>query len=178
MNPRPELLLVFDVESVGLYGEGFAVGGVVVRRSNGEELDRWLYHCPMNAAQGTWQDRAWCERHIVIDEPTTAQTPKEVRAQMWAKLAQYKSADIAVFADVPFPVEANFLLTAAGENNQAQPLEIYPLLDVATMLLADAVDPLRSQRRQPDEKPKHNPLADARQSARLLVRTLKRLDKR
>lgn len=36
------LYMVFDVESIGLHGEGFAVGYVVVDR-NGERLDK-IYH--------------------------------------------------------------------------------------------------------------------------------------
>lgn len=178
MNPRPDLLFVFDVESVGLMGEGFAVGAVLVNRQTGNEVNSFLFHCPSAAAQGSMVDREWVDKHVVIEAPCTAQTPTEVRAQFWSALRETNREGVGIYADVPWPVEADFLLRAARENHHLQPQIIYPLLDVATLLVADNVDPLRTHRRQADEKPRNNPLADARQSARLLCRTLKRLDKR
>jgi hypothetical protein len=49
----------------------------------------------------------------------------------------------------------------------------YPLVDVASVRLAAGLDPLGAYDRTAGELPVHNPLADARQSARLLLEALK-----
>jgi hypothetical protein len=48
----------------------------------------------------------------------------------------------------------------------------YPLHDLASILLAHGRDPLAKNERLPEELPEHDPLNDARQSARLLHEVL------
>jgi hypothetical protein len=46
------------------------------------------------------------------------------------------------------------------------------LLDLASLLVAAGQNPVATFDREADEKPEHNPLADARQTARILCKLL------
>ena len=174
----PPYLLVFDVESVGLLGEPFAVGGVVVA-SDGTPLrpkvpyhDQFIYACPHSVAAGSLNDRHWVEQNVKIDaDDIKAGRPAEVYAQFWMKWLHWKQQGAWLVADVAFPVEARFLLNCAVTQDGKNDLP-YPLLDVSSILLAAGRDPLASYPRIKGETPKHNPLADAKQSARLLLEAL------
>jgi len=48
-------ILSFDVESVGLHGQGFAVGWVVLQ--DGQEVSSGYAACPIDAAKGARSDR-------------------------------------------------------------------------------------------------------------------------
>jgi hypothetical protein len=74
---------------------------------------------------------------------------------------------------VPWPVEAHFLSECVADRPQEREWQgPYPLLDVASVRLAAGLDPLATVDRLPSELPAHDPLADSRQSARLLVEAL------
>ncbi len=82
---------VFDVESMGLYGEGFAVG-VVVQDAEGKEVDTLLEHCPYTetaeAALPPSDPRnrtEWIKANVVpaITTPPTCATHREVRGKFW-----------------------------------------------------------------------------------------------
>jgi hypothetical protein len=178
----PSLFMVFDVESVGLHGEGFAVGWVVV--GGGKELESGRLACPAAAAYGTRSGREW----VATNAPTMPNThalPNDVRDAFWAAWLRWKGRGAVLAADCPWPVEARFLAacveeardpmtsgteTPEGERDWQGP---YPLIDVASVRLAVGLDPLGTAGRLPNELPAHDPLADARQSARLLVEALR-----
>lgn len=104
------------------------------------------------------------------------------------ELAQIKDKypGIIFVADCPFPVETSFLQmlhNISTFSNQLNPLreegtspypfiDSYPLIDVASFLLSYGFDPTGDYGRYLNEKPRHNPLADARQSARVLTSLL------
>lgn len=165
--------MVFDVESVGLHGEGFAVGWVVLN-DVGEEIDARMIACdPGRAKAGTSPDRAWVAENV---EPTLAgnythSDPYPVREAFWAAYAALKAeGPVELWADCPWPVEARFLNACIDQNRDARNWEgPYPLLDVGVMMRAAGQDAMAIHARYPDELPAHNPLADARQSARLLL---------
>ena len=73
-------------------------------------------------------------------------------------------------ADCPWPVEAKFLNACVREYGMAGP---YPLIDVGSVVLARGGDPTGPFDRLPNELPKHDPLADARQSARVFIEHLR-----
>ena len=52
--------MIFDVESIGLHGEGFAVGYVVVN-GDGKTLEEGMFVCDPDEAQGTPVNRRWIE---------------------------------------------------------------------------------------------------------------------
>lgn len=162
--------MVFDVESVGLHGEGYAVGYVVVD-PQGVEVDNGAASCPSCEADGALDDREWVEANVDphLGEPTHS-GPQAVRSWFWSKYQDWKTkVGLELWTDCGWPVEANFLSACVADKAEdrkwAGP---YPLLDVAVALKSVGVDPLGTYSRLPSELPAHNPLADARQSARLL----------
>jgi hypothetical protein len=169
---KSPLFFVFDVESVGLHGEGFAVGYVVIDRE-GNQHEQGAYSCPLNAAKGTPDGFEWCRANIP-DQGETHPAPWMVRAAFWKRWMEWKTKGAVLVADCCWPVEARFLAQCVDDR----PLERewqgpYPLHDLASVLLARGLDPLAKRQRLPAEKPEHDPLCDAKQSARLLVEALK-----
>jgi molybdopterin/thiamine biosynthesis adenylyltransferase len=57
--------MVFDVESVGLHGEGFAVAWVVVS-SEGERLGEGCMACDPDQCEGTNENRQWVTANVPI----------------------------------------------------------------------------------------------------------------
>lgn len=163
--------LVFDVESAGLHGEGFAVGWVVVQAKP----------TPVTLADGIAVCAAddvpeWVRINVLPGLPKpTHRTAQDVREAFWAIWDRWREEGALLAADVAWPVEANFLTTCIAEGRgQRDWSGPYPLIDIASIRLAARLDPLAEAPRLPNEYPAHNPLADARQSARLLMEALQR----
>jgi len=179
----PSYFFVFDVESVGLHGEGFAVGWSVIQvKQDGHRL-RWhesahgYEACHHDVAQGNRSDRAWIVEHVVphLEAVNTSATPEQVRQRFWKAWLHWKERGAQLAADVAWPVEARFLNTCIDDAPASRTWEgPYPLIDIASVRLAVGLDPLGTEERRGDELPAHNPLADARQSARLLVEALQK----
>ena len=159
---------VFDVESIGLHGEAFAVaGGVYV---GGVAVNEFCYSCPREEAHGRDDDREWVDdfiQHIDI----TDLSPDGVRNSFWACWCDAKSRypDIKMAGECIWPVEARFVLECIKYDpiirNWSGP---YPFHEIASVMLCAGMDPMATYSRKDDELPAHNPLADARLSARLL----------
>lgn len=172
---------VFDVESVGLHGEAYAVGFVVIDAS-GKELESGLFACNPDNCLGSKSGRKWiAENCPTFDE--THSSAKDVRAAFWFKWKRWKEHGAALAADCAWPVEARFLIQcvedarpvirggiADGPRDWEGP---YPLIDIGSILLAFGRDPLGANERLPNELPVHDPLADARQSARIFAELIK-----
>jgi hypothetical protein len=170
----PPYFLVCDVESVGLHGEAFAVGAVVIDTRTGEERASLLLWTHPRAVRGRPADYEWVEKNVLpsLSIPYL-DTPREVRQGFWDFWLWWRAQSFLA-ADVPWPVEARFLAACVDDvapaSNWHGP---YPIVDVASVRLAAGLDPLGIEERRPDELPAHNPLADARQSARLLMEALR-----
>jgi hypothetical protein len=180
----PAFFMVFDVESVGLHGEGFAVGWVVVD-SAGVEHEAGRFACHPMYAKGTKAGREWVKDNVPECPEThtgaAASPPRAVRGAFWAAWLRWKARGAVLAADVPWPVEARFLAACVDDVRPVvrggpvladSPREWegpYPLVDVASVRLAAGLDPIGTADRRENETPAHDPLADARQSARLLV---------
>lgn len=168
--------MVFDVESVGLHGEGFAVGWVVVD-GDGREMESCRVACLPDAAAGmpganVSASRRWLAENVP-DMPITFETPAAVRRSFWAAWMRWKSEGAALFAECAWPVEARFLRDCIADDAPNREWQgPYPLHDVASIRFAARLDPLGTEPRQENEMPAHDPLADARQSARLLIEAL------
>lgn len=172
MSTNPDLFMVFDVESIGLHGEGFAVGYVVVDRL-GKEVASARFACDPQLASGTDEARRWVAEHIPSLTPTHA-SPVEVRAEFWAAWLVWKAKGAILFADCLWPVEARFLAQCVDDAPVTREWEgPYPFHEIATVLLAAGKNPTDKLPRKYDEIPEHDPLADARQSARILIENLK-----
>ena len=177
---------VFDVESVGLYGEGFAFGFVFIDRL-GSTVFEGYDACDPDRAEGDDGGRDWIAEHVIPFSPApTCADPATLRglfAASWIAARHFAESEgftVYMAADVPWPVEARFLLDTARQFEEMTTFEApYPLIDIASVLLTLGFGPLEAHSREQGEEPAHNALNDARQSARLLkegliTRSLKR----
>lgn len=169
----PDLFMVFDVESIGLHGEGFAVGYVVVTR-DGEIVGDRIFACSPDQAAGSAEGRAWVAENC---PPLVwnCSSPREVRRFFWNGWLSWKDQGAVLVADCAWPVEARFLAACVDDDAEHRQWQgPYPLHELASFMVAAGMDPMATYDRLPDE-PQHDPLGDARQSARLLMQSLTRL---
>lgn len=166
------LYMVFDVESVGLYGGAYAVGWVVID-GMGKELDFGAVHTPYENLPGTPGAFKWLEENTTPLESFCVGTSRKVRDVFWDAWMRWKAQGALLVADCPFPVEAKFLTACVDDvPEEREWLGPYPLLDVASCRMIAGFNPLGSEERLAGELPVHDPLADARQSARLFLEAL------
>jgi hypothetical protein len=174
---KPQFYFVFDVESIGLHGEGYAVGGGVYQ-SDGTIHGEFLFSCPPSEARGETKNRAWVEKNIpplAITHPI----PEGVRREFWRRLKREreKHPGLIICAECLWPVESRFIAQCISDDQHCREFEgPYPFHDIASILLAAGMDPLGTYDRETDELPNHNPLCDARQSARLMRQALREIE--
>lgn len=170
---RPKLYMVFDVESVGLHGDGFSYGFVVVT-AEGEEIAHGGGGCHPDHANGDQDGRQWVKDNVPAPRwGYGLRRPEAVRQQFWQSWLHWKGKGGVLAADCAWPVEARFLAACIDDEAGRTWEGPYPLIDVASVRLAAGLDPLGTEDRRPNELPPHDPLADARQSARLLLEALR-----
>lgn len=168
----PPFFMVFDVESVGLHGEGFAVGFLIVDTRERRPCQYTWFCCQAGKAIGTNANRKWVAENVPT-MASTHDTPREVRDAFWQEWKRWKAKGAVLVADCCWPVEARFLAACVDDDPEAREWEgPYPLHDLASVLLALGKDPLATNERLPSELPQHHPVADAMQSARLLMTAL------
>lgn len=158
--------MFFDVESIGLHGEGFAVGWVVVD-AVGTTLEAQRWSCPPETATGEAADRAWVAANVPPLPPTHA-TPRELREAFWAVWLGWRERGAWLVADCPWPVEAGFLSACVEDLGPSAHWQgPYPLLDVSMLVAAAGRDPRATLERLSEaERPAHDPLADAHNAVR------------
>lgn len=164
------MYFVFDVESIGLHGEPYAVGWIVLS-SSGEEIECGRMAVDPNTVRGDEDDRAWVNSNV----PPISITHISLQALLidfWSKWMQWKKEGALMFAECAWPVEAKFLTMSLHSTPGMKWEGPYPLHDVASVMFASGMDPMKEYERLPSELPKHEPTADARQSARLLIDAL------
>ena len=166
------MYMVFDVESIGLHGEGFAVGYVVVHAETWNELDHGLLACLPSSARGEDDDRQWVAENVPPIAPNCADQTRVVRGVFWKEWLLWRDQGAWLAADVAWPVEARFLAQCVDDEPSRSWEGPYPLIDIASVRFAAGLDPLATELRLANETPPHNPLADARQSARLFWEAL------
>lgn len=169
---------IFDVESVGLHGEAFVVaGGIYI---NAVAQSEFRFCCPIDAVEGDSDDREWVRKNVP-NMDTTHPYPEGVREAFWAEWEKAKKGyrGITMAGECIWPVEAGFVAACIrqeiADRKWSGP---YPFHEIASIMLAAGMDPIATYEREESEKPVHDPLADARQSARLLATALRRLSGR
>ena len=166
----PPFFMVFDVESIGLHGEGFAAGYVVLD-NNGKEQEADVFACRPIDAGGEPDDRLWVAENIPA-LPVTHDSPRGVRAAFFRRWLHWKERGAVLAADCCWPVEARFLAACVDDHPADHKWSgPYPLHDVASMLLMAGLDPVGSYWEEQDGV-KHHPMCDAHQSARMLRKVL------
>lgn len=165
---------VFDVESVGLHGDVFSYGYVVVENApQMKVVDRGSLSAGRSDAQGTAADHEWVSANVPPCRRVTSSSIA-LRDAFWADWAYWRTQGAVMAADLLWPAEARFLQACIDDEPSRQADAPYPLIDVASVMLAAGMDPIASYDRLPSELPKHDPVADAAQSARLLLAALNR----
>jgi hypothetical protein len=163
--------IVFDVESIGLHGEGFAVGYIIIKDLS--IINERLIACNPEKASGTLINHTWVKNNIPIFEYDCL-NPGIVRKLFWDDWEKFRSEfDGYLVADCSWPVETNFLSQCIKDNEFREFFGPYPLLDLSSILITRGIDPLTTFERKENELPIHHPLNDARQSARILIDLLK-----
>ena len=103
----------------------------------------------------------------------------DVRGKFWQRWVEWRAKGGVLAAECAWPVEARFLSACVDDLPDFRREQVpYPLVDISSVLLAGGVDPLETHPRLANELPVHHPLADARQSARLLVAALSNIRRR
>lgn len=173
---RPTHYFVFDVESVGLHGQGFAVAGGVFC-DNGAIQYGFKFAADPEDAAGRGDDLDWVKENIPV-LAITHRSMRGVRDAFWAEWEKAKKnyPGIAMAAECGWPVEARFLCECVDDDKLGRRWAgPYPLIEIASVMLAAGMDPMATYERTPSELPKHDPYADAVQSARLLFTALQKL---
>lgn len=165
--------MVFDVEAIGIHGEGYACGWWVVNEQ-GKRIASACYACDPVLARGADTEREWVMANVPRPHVGyNCRSPRHVRDEFWDAWIYAKKQGACLAADVPWPVEARFLAACIDDDREARETEgPYPLIDIASVRLAAGLDPLETCERLAEEEPPHNPMQDARQSARLLLEAL------
>lgn len=167
-------LMVFDVESIGLHGEGYAVGYVVFQ--NGEEVESDKFVCSKDCAAGWSADRNWVDKNIPDFEENSPDT-YTIQEKFWQKWMEWKNKGAVLAADCQWPVESRFLCSCIDNLPADRSWDgPYPFIEISSILLAADFDPLGTFPRFKNELPAHDPLTDARQSARLLFEAIEYLN--
>jgi hypothetical protein len=169
---KNKVRIIFDVESIGLHGEGFAVGAVVTDEQ-GRMVEELYSACLPDEAAGDSEGRAWIAANVTPKLTFTASTPREVRESFWAFWLKWKAQGATLWADCCWPVEANFLSACVADDPTTRSWNgPYPLHEIATVFTVAGIDPTEVQDRLNNE-PMHHPLGDARQSSRKLEEVLR-----
>lgn len=177
--------LIIDVESAGLYGDGFAIAYVLINR-DGLRLKEGVFFTQIEYAKGLCRNLQWVKEYVKLDfdrfnnaEISRLPSIHDVRNQFWSLWCELKNKypDIYLAGDCIFPVEANFLRDCVMIDDSSRQWNApYPIIEISTLLLACGKDPKGKYQREDDELPEHNSLCDARQSARIMIECFNQLN--
>ena len=77
MTPANRVIFSIDAETVGLYGDPFAVAYSVCDCDGGKELENGYSSCPFENAKGEVSNREWVSKNVVphLPKETNCNTP-------------------------------------------------------------------------------------------------------
>lgn len=169
---KDSAFFIFDVESVGLHGQAFAVGGGIYL-GNGAAQREFRFACPIDACDGAESDRKWVKENVPVLEQTH-HAPAVIRKSFWEEWMKAKRdyPEIIMAVECGWPVEARFLCACIDDEPEARRWAgPYPLHEIASIMEAAGMDAMKTYERTPSE-PAHDPLGDSRLSARLLAEAI------
>lgn len=160
----------FDVETIGLYGEVFAVGAVILSNEN-KEINSLFLRADDKLANGFDDDRKWIRENVIPNlYPINCTSLYELRNKFWEFYTKCleKYPNIIFIADCSSPCESGFLRACIMDDFESRKWKApFPLHEIGTALYLCGKNPQTYQERQVNELPIHNPVNDARQSARI-----------
>lgn len=146
-------IFVFDVESISLHGEGFAVGAIVSDK-NGIILEKF----ELLSLEGKEKAGDWVKENVIphLLEMPTCKTSLELRTAFYDFYMKHRDTS-EIWSDCNFPVETNFLSAIVNDDpNQRQWNMPYPLKDISTI-----VDVNIDRNKDFPNLRKHHPLDDS-----------------
>lgn len=150
-------LFSFDVETDGLYGDGFAVGAVVFE--NGVEVARFS-----GIAEQEKVKNEWVKENVLphLSSLPQFESKKELRDSFWEFWMQHKDGAVCI-GDFGSPVESYWFRQCVEDDLDARQWDgPYPLHEVGTLLLAKGIDPdINRIQFSGYEGVAHNPVDDA-----------------
>lgn len=168
----------FDVESNDLFGDPIAVGWTISDKE-GNEVESEGYRLNFRDYTPT----PWVKENVqpsilnlAVINKNSSYVDTSLLIPFWESWIKWKQKGALLVADVAWPVEANFLLTGIKFNRDWYSNPPYPMIDVSSVLFAAGLNPVGTYDRLENEFPLHNPICDARQSVRILCRTLKAIN--
>jgi hypothetical protein len=173
------IIFSFDVETIGLYGGVFALGACVINE-DGVELESLFLKTNHRYVSGTNLNFNFVALKIlpsILTKDDNCMSELEIRTKFWNFYIQckIKYPDMIVVVDCGYPCEAGFLRACVNDNiSEREFLAPFPLHELGTLILSKGEDPKEERERAQNETPAHNPLCDARQSARLWLQYWRR----
>lgn len=108
--------MVFDVESIGLHGEGFAVAWVVINR-DGEKLGEGCMACDPDTCDGAAESRLWVFENVPPLE-VTSPTKQHLRNTFWHEWRRWADQGAVLVADCAWPVELSGRRSRCRKDDQ------------------------------------------------------------
>lgn len=170
-----------DVESRGLHGSTLSFG-MLFYSPKGKEIHKAYGQLPLGGRElfQSDDDFNWVSKNVDIMHVTHKTVEGLYRSfldtlQLWKEIASRNGGSVRLMADCPYPVETNFIKNAVDWYKQQYGEDVdglYPIIDVASVLLAKGKDPIGQYPRLKNELPAHNPVNDAKQSARIFFEAM------
>ena len=110
------IVVVFDVESLGLHGEGFAAGAVVVDTETGKSLAEFYAACYPNLDGVHLEAVKFLLVNVLPHLSYPDGSPRQVRERFWRFWRKWADIGALLCADCAWPVEANFLRACVWDN--------------------------------------------------------------
>jgi hypothetical protein len=172
-NNSKTLHFVYDVESIGLYGESFAVAFQVFDEY--QTFEKVCYACKPERAKGLAVDYQWIESNVPV-LPYNASDPLHVRQLFWDKLQYWLEKGATIWAHHVWPVDSSIITACINDDlfkrRWQGPSPIHEICTIAEIAL-NTPWPARLK----SETPAHDPRNDVAYSARVLKLSLNKLNK-
>ena len=159
-----------DVESVGLYGNPFAVA-YVIYNNDGFIMDKHLEYCPIDTNNCLESDLKWIKENVLPhfkDVNYTCDNVSELCNNFWNRWidANKRYEIVVMIGDVIYPVETNFISRCIQfDLKNRQFSGPYPFCDISSV--ENCISPQRFKELKEYESnllkhyPEHNPMNDA-----------------
>lgn len=161
-------LVFVDAETDGLYGS-FLTVGLAAMDMEGNIIERAYYGIRRENLRVT---DVWTRENVlpVLGDYEACENEDELLEKAWTFWMRYQQEAYAV-ADVVSPVEARLFMQCVQKNETMRKWQApFPLLDLASMLMAAGYDPLIDRNRllgRTAASEKHNALYDALTAAEI-----------
>ncbi len=163
---KKKFIFSFDIESDGLYGEGFAVGVVVIDTQKGRLCDEFS-----GVVDGYQPKDKFVKANIMpyLKDMRKFSSVESLRREFWDFYIKYRgndkiqNSDVIFLVDNGMPVEARFLRDCVLDDyKKRQFLAPFPAMDLATVLQMNGYENHINRRAFCGYKgKKHHPLDDA-----------------